>query len=287
MKIAFIGLGIMGSRMAANLLEHGVDLRVWNRSEDPVRSLEIKGAIVARSAKEAVQEADLVFSMLSTPEVVEGLFFGDDGLLSIMKKNAYWIDCSTVNPSFSKRANEAAMHYGQNFIDAPVAGSKLQADKAELVFFVGEEEEVLKSIRPYLNMMGNKVLCLGEKTKGAAFKMLVNAMLAQSMLIFSETILLGEKLGLDKDFLLDVLPNLAVTAPFTKFKTDMIRSSNYEVQFPLEWMHKDLHLAAVTAYEQGQPLYLANLAKELFADAKAAGMGRLDFAAIHQFLEQR
>lgn len=285
MKIAFIGLGIMGSRMAANLLEHEVDLIVWNRSEDPVRSLEIKGATVARSAKEAVREADLVFSMLSTPNVVEELFFGKDGLLSTMKKNAYWLDCSTVNPSFSERANEMAIHFGQNFIDAPVAGSKPQAEKAELVFFVGGQEEQLAFIRPYLDMMGNKVLFLGEKTKGAAFKMLVNVLLAQSMLIFSETVLLGEKLGLSKEFLLNVLPNLAVTAPFTKFKTNMIRKSDYEVQFPLEWMHKDLHLAAVTAYEQGQPLYLANITKELFADAKAAGMGRLDFAAIYQFLE--
>lgn len=287
MKVTFIGLGIMGSRMAANLLKHQVELTVWNRSVASMNALEKKGAIVAASAQEAVKDADLVFSMLSTPEVVEALFLGQEGLLSMMKKNALWVDCSTVNPSFSDLASKAASRSGQVFVDAPVAGTKPQAENAELVFFIGAEKVVLARIRPYLDMMGKKVLHLGKTTKGAAFKMLVNILLAQSMLIFSEAVLLGEKLGLSKEFLLDTLPNLVVTAPFTKFKAEMIRTSDYEVQFPLEWMHKDLHLAAITAYEQEQPLYLANLAKELFAEAKMAGMGRLDFASIYQYLARR
>ena len=111
--------------------------------------------------------------------------------------------------------------------------------------------------------------------------------LAQSMLTFSEAILLGEKMGISQDFLLNVIPNLVVAAPFTKFKANMIQSGNYEVQFPLEWMQKDLHLASITAYELQQPLYLANLTKEIFAEANKKGMKRLDFAAIHQFLEER
>ena len=116
--------------------------------------------------------------------------------------------------------------------------------------------------------------------------MLVNMMLAQSMIMFSETILLGEKMGLDKQFLLDTIPNLVVAAPFTKFKAEMIRQDDYKVQFPLEWMYKDLHLATLTAYEHQQPLYLANMAKELFAKATNEGLGRLDFAAVHKVLEK-
>ena len=107
------------------------------------------------------------------------------------------------------------------------------------------------------------------------------------MAIFSETVLLGEKLGISRNFLLNALPNLVVSAPFTKFKAEMIKNGDYEVQFPLEWMHKDLHLAAITAYELNHPLYLANLAKEIFAEANRQGMGRLDFAAIHKYLEER
>ncbi|MEM7105281.1 MAG: NAD(P)-dependent oxidoreductase [Bacteroidota bacterium] len=286
MKIAFIGLGIMGSRMAANLLKHNVDLIVFNRSPLPLESLQDKGAIKALSKEEAVAEADIVFTMLANPEVVETIMLGENGALKAMKANAVWADCSTVNPSFTRKSHQAAAKAGVRYLDAPVAGTKPHAANAELTFFIGGEKSELDSVMPYLEMMGKKILHIGETGKGASFKMLVNAMLAQSMIMFSETILLGEKMGIDKSFLLDVVPNLVVSAPFTKFKAEMIRSGDYEVQFPLELMHKDLHLAAVTAYELNQPLYLSNMAKEIFAEANNKGMGRLDFAAIHKFLER-
>ncbi len=277
----------MGSRMASNLLQHKVQLTVWNRSKAATEALQVQGASVAASANEAVQNADIVFSMLSTPEVVERVFLQDGAAIQHMKNGAIWVDCSTVNPSFSAKAHKAAQAANIRFIDAPVAGTKPHAENAELVFFTGGEANLLAEIQPYLDMMGKKTLHIGETTKGSAFKMLVNMMLAQSMLIFSETVLLGEKMGISKDFLLSVLPNLVVAAPFTKFKAEMVKSGDYEVQFPLEWMHKDLHLATLTAYEQAQPLYLANLTKEIFAEAKQKGFGRLDFAAIHKFLEER
>lgn len=284
-KIAFIGLGIMGSRMAKNLLKNGVSPVVFNRSSAPAAELGVIGARVASSANEAVEGADIVFTMLSTPEVVRQVMLKEGGGLSQMKANALWVDCSTVNPSFSLEAKAVAESNNIRFLDAPVAGTKPHAENAQLTFFVGGAEAEVTEARPLMDLMGQKVLHIGEHGKGASFKMLVNAMLAQSMVIFSETILLGEKMGIDKHFLLDTVPNLIVSAPFTKFKAEMIREEKYEVQFPLEWMHKDLHLAALTAYENDQPLYLANLTKELFADAKKAGLGRMDFAAIHAYLE--
>jgi len=277
----------MGSRMASNLLKNGVDLTVHNRSKEIEQQLEKTGAKVANSIDEAVADADLVFSMLSTPEVVETIFIKEDGLLSKMKKNAIWVDCTTVNPSFSLKSLERAKELGIRFMDAPVAGTKPHAENAQLAFFVGGDKNLLTEVEPYLNYMGQKVLHVGETSKGASFKMLVNILLAQSMLMFSEAVLLGEKMGMDKDFLLNVIPGLVVSAPFTKFKAEMVRANNYEVQFPLEWMLKDLHLAAITAYENKQPLYLANLTKEIFAEANKQGMGRLDFAAIHKYLEEK
>lgn len=287
MQITFIGLGIMGSRMAANLLKQGVDLTVWNRSPEPVEQLVSRGARAGDSLHEAVSGADIVFSMLSTPEVVESLFMRGGAALSSMKPRAIWADSSTVNPSFSRKAAEVAQKADVRFMDAPVAGTLPHAEKAELTFFVGASEELLAEVEPYMDMMSQKVLRIGETGMGASFKMLVNAMLAQSMVVFSETVVLGEKMGISRDFLLKVLPKLVVAAPFTQFKAEMIKEGEYGVQFPLEWMHKDLHLAATTAYELNQPLYLANLAKELFAEANKKGLGRLDFAAIHKFLEER
>ncbi len=286
MKAAFIGLGIMGSRMAQNLMKNNVTLTVFNRSVDPMRKLEKLGATVATSPQESVKDADIVFTMLSSPEVIEKIALSENGFISKTKANAIWVDCSTVNPSFSYRESLVAKNHHIKFMDAPVAGTKPHAEKAELVFFVGGETGDVKKITPFLNFMGNKIVHVGGTGKGTSYKMLVNSLLAQSMLAFSEALLLGEKLGLSKDFLLDSLPNLLVSAPFTKAKAEMIRADDYEAQFPLELMHKDLHLVALTAYENDQPLLIANLAKELYANAKKSGFGRRDFAAIYKFLSK-
>ena len=285
MKVAFIGLGIMGSRMAANLLKHNIDVRVYNRSLSPMETLEQKGAKSSSSPSEAVKEADVVFSMLSTPDVVKSVFINEGKALFSMKKGAIWVDCSTVNPSFSVEMHQQANSCGIHFIDGPVAGTKPQAENAELVFFVGGKDSHVQSVQPMLEIMGKKVVHLGDVGKGASFKMLVNLMLAESMLVFSESIILGERLGFDKTFLLNTIPNLIVAAPFTKFKTEMIQRDDYEVQFPLEWMHKDLQLVTQTANENQQPLFLANLVESIYGKAVEKGYSRLDFAAIHRFLE--
>lgn len=284
MKVAFIGLGIMGSRMAHNLLKNGIDLTVANRSPEPLAALSAAGATTADTYAAAVADADVVITMLSRPEAVTAVVTGPEGCLAHMKKGALWMDCSTINPSFSLASHQAAQASGVRYLEAPVAGTLPQAEQGILVFFAGGATVDLEVVRPLMEHMGSKILHIGEMGQGSGFKMLVNLMLAQSMVVFSETVLLGEKMGLSRDFLLNALPGLVVSAPFTKFKAEMIRENEYGVQFPLELMHKDLHLAALTAYEHEQPLYLGNLAKELYADASKQGLGRLDFAAIHQFL---
>ena len=284
MKVAFIGLGIMGSRMAHNLLKAGVDLTVFNRSVGPVEALENEGARGVSSASEVVKEADIVFSMLSNPQVVQEVMFGE--VLENMNPNTLWVDCSTVNPSFTLETNEKALEAGIRFMDGPVAGSKFQAENKELIFLVGGDKKDLSDVAPLMNHMGAKVLHIGEVSKGSSFKMLVNLMLGQSMTIFSEALLLGESMGIDKEFLLNTVPSLPVAAPFTKLKAENIRNNDWEEQFPLELMHKDLHLASLTAYENNLPLPLANMTKELYAQAKKEGMGRLDMSAIYKHLSQ-
>lgn len=282
-KVSLIGLGIMGSRMAKNLLKNGTNLRVFNRSQEAIKPLIELGARPATSYRDALQDADIVITMLARPEAVREVML--QGNLSFMKRGALWVDCSTVNPSFSAEAARQAAARGLGFLDAPVAGTLPQAENAELVFFVGGSETEFTAVQPLLSFMGKKVLHMGGISKGSAFKMLVNMLLAQAMVAFSETVLLGEKMGLERDFLLNALPGLPVAAPFLQSKAEMIRSDDFEVLFPLELMHKDLHLACISAYEIGQPLYLANLTKELFAGAEASGLGRKDFAAIHTYLQ--
>ncbi len=283
MKVTVIGLGIMGSRMAKNLIKAGFELCVYNRTKEKSTSFEGK-ARIADSPADAVKTADVVLTMLSKPEAVEQVMLGDSGALQHMKPNAIWLDGSTVNPSFTLRANKAAKEKDIRFMDAPVAGTLPHAENGELVFFTGGTEEILGEVRPLLDAMGKKVLHIGETGKGASFKMLVNSMLGQTMLAFAETLLLGEKMGMEKDFLLNTLPHLVVSPPFTQFKAEMIRKDDYSVMFPLELMHKDLHLAALSAYENEHPFILGNTTKEIFANAKKAGLGREDFAAIYKYL---
>lgn len=277
----------MGSEMAFNLTKNNVSLTVYNRTPIDFSLFRAANVTIADSLEGAVKDADIVFSMLSTPEAVEDVFFGKGNVLKLMKEHAIWADCTTVNPSFSKQAFEQAKSNNIRFLDTPVSGSKPQAKQAELIFFVGGNPKTFNEIEPYLNMMGKKTILVGDVGQGASLKMLVNVMLAQSMAIFSEAVLFGENMGISRDFLLDLLPNLVVSAPFTKFKAEGIKHGNYEVQFPLEWMHKDLHLATLTAYEVNQPLFLANLTKELYAGAKNNGMERLDFSSIFNYLEKK
>ncbi len=284
MKAAFIGLGIMGSRMAGNLLRNGIELTVFNRSQEAADALVNSGAVKAGSLAEAVSEKDYVFTMLSDPEAVRSIMLGTDGGLRHMKKGALWVDCSTVNPSFTLECLSASAHSGIRFMDAPVSGTKPQAENGELVFFVGGDTSLVKEVEPLLNYMGNKILHLGNTGRGTSFKMLVNSMLAQSMLIFSETMNLGEKMGFEKEFLLKTLPVLAVSPPFLKPKAERISAGNYETQFPLLHMHKDLRLVNETAAEAGVSLPMAQLAMDTYKEAIASGLGNEDFSAIYKYI---
>lgn len=284
MNITFIGLGIMGRGMAGNLLTKYQPITVFNRSPEPADDLATSGAIKAGSVREAVSNADLVITMVSTPQVVETLMLGPEGGLKGMKSGALWVDCSTVDPGFSRRCYQESDQLGIRFLDAPVTGTKPHAEAGQLSFFVGGTTEWVAEVEPVLRVMGQNVLHMGPVTSGSAYKMLLNVMLAQSMVVFSETVLLGEKLGFSRNFLLDNLPKAPVIAPFTKFKAEMMKAQDKETQFPLEWMLKDVHLANQMAYEKHQPLFLAKITEALYAKANQDGWSRSDFSAIFNWL---
>ncbi|RMG61779.1 MAG: NAD(P)-dependent oxidoreductase, partial [Bacteroidetes bacterium] len=161
---------------------------------------------------------------------------------------------------------------------------KPQAKAGTLAFFVGGEQADLEKIHPLLMHMGQMVLPLGPAGQGSAYKMLINSLLAQAMAAFSEAVALGEKLGLDRSFLLQNLPKAPVCAPFLATKAGKLLQEDTDTQFPLELMYKDLHLAALSAYEAGLPLPLTATVKEQYAAAVQAGRGREDFSAILNFM---
>ncbi|MEO1054553.1 MAG: NAD(P)-dependent oxidoreductase [Bacteroidota bacterium] len=284
MKVGFIGLGIMGSRMAANLIKSGIDVTVYNRDRSKTEPLSDLGASVANDLQSCVQGCDIVITMLTTPEVVMEVAFREDGFITALSANTLWIDCSTLDPSSSQQIARMAAEQGVNFLDAPVAGTKQPAENGELVFFVGGKAAYVEKASPLLDIMGKKTIHLGDNGKGAAMKMLINLMLAQSMLAFSETVSLGKAMGLPVDKVHGVLLNTPVTAPFLQNIQQKIETKETSANFPLKWMQKDLQLAAKAAYEYEAPMPLANLTKELFAQAKIEGKGDEDFSSIYHMI---
>jgi 3-hydroxyisobutyrate dehydrogenase-like beta-hydroxyacid dehydrogenase len=288
MKIGFIGLGIMGSRMAANLQKKGHELVVHNRTKQKADALIAAGAVWAATPADAAKQASVIITMLSRPDAVaETALIGKYGFLDRLANNSLWIDCSTVNPSFSRLMANEAKHRKVRFLDAPVAGSKGPAEQAQLVFYAGGEKADVDEARPLLEAMGKAVIHIGGHGMGTAMKMVNNLVVAQAMVAFSETVTLGEALGIPKDLLFNTLLGSPVAAPFLSMKRGKLEAENYEPEFPLQWMHKDMQLIAETAYEAGVAMPAANVVKEIYALAVRKGLGEQDFAAVYKLLSER
>lgn len=275
-------MGIMGSRMAANLQRAGHELVVYNRTQAKADELVEQGAVRAHSVEDVAKQCRLVFTMLATPEAVEEVAVGPDGFLRALPGNSLWVDCSTVNPSFSQKMARLARKMGQRFLDAPVSGSLVPAEKGELIFLVGGDAADLEQVRELLDIMGKSVVHAGENGQGASMKIVINMLLAQAMVAFTESLRLGTALGVSEETLCQTLLNTPAAAPFLKLKQQKLLTRNFSPEFPLEWMHKDLHLASVTAYEQNIALPSLQATKELYAQAKQQGFGEEDLSAIYK-----
>ncbi|MFT2007479.1 NAD(P)-dependent oxidoreductase [Pontibacter sp. 13R65] len=282
MKIGFIGLGIMGSRMAAHLQQAGHELVVYNRTQSCADELVAKGATRATTPEEVAQQCRLVFTMLSTPEAVEEVAIGPDGFLKALPGNSLWVNCSTVNPSFTMKMAHHAKKMGQRFLDAPVSGSLVPAEKGELIFLIGGDAADVEQVRELLNLMGKEVVHVGSHGQGSSMKMVNNMMLAQAMASFAEALRLGTALGISEEMLCQTLLDGPAAAPFLKLKQQKLLNREFSPQFPLEWAHKDLHLAGVTAYEQNVALPSLHATKELYAQAKEQGFGEEDLSAVYR-----
>jgi len=223
--------------------------------------------------------------MLAHPDAVEEAALGRNGFLSHLKPNALWVDCSSVNPSFSKKMAAAAAARQVRFVDAPVTGSAPVAADAKLVFWVGAEAADLETIRPLLLCMGNRIIHAGGHGTGTSIKMVINLLLGTGMAAFAEAMTLGEGLGISRKMLFDSLLGMPAVAPFLASKREKIESGDYEAEFPLRWMQKDMHLASVSAYEAGVAMPLTNVTKEIYRLAMRAGHDTEDFSAIYDYLD--
>ncbi|MEK6481229.1 NAD(P)-dependent oxidoreductase [Catalinimonas sp. 4WD22] len=285
MNVGFIGLGIMGQHMASNLIKDGHVLHLHNRTKEKAKPLIEQGAKFYDSPAEVANKVEMLFTMLASPEVVKKMALGDKGFLANMHEGMLWVDCSTVNPSFSREMAEEASRHHIRFIDAPVAGSKVPAEKGELNILVGGDEQDVEEAIPLLELMGKKVTHLGGHGLGTSMKMIINALLGNAMAAFAEATALGEKIGLDRENMIHTLLEAPVTAPFLKMKKDQLLKQQFDTEFPLKWMHKDMRLVTQTAEEYQAPHQISDTVKALYASAEKEA-GEQDFSAIYAYLRK-
>ena len=274
----------MGSRMAANLQKHGYSLVVFNRTRAKAEPLLGPCGTFSDSPAKVADQVDILFTMLASPDAVEQTALHVNGFLNCLRPNALWVDCSSVNPSFSKKMAAAAAARQIHFVDAPVTGSADVAEQGTLVFWVGGEDADLETIRSLLLCMGNKIIHVGGHGMGTSLKMVVNLLMGNAMAAFAEGMALGQGLGISRKVLFDSLLGMPTVAPFLALKREKIETGNYEAEFPLRWMQKDLHLASVSAYESDVAMPLTNAAKELYRLAMREGYATEDFSAVYDFL---
>jgi 2-hydroxy-3-oxopropionate reductase len=285
-SFGFLGLGIMGTPMAANLVRGGHDVTVWNRTLDKCGPLVEMGARKAATPAEAVGQADITFAMLADPAAAERVVFGDDGVLEGMTEGKAYVDMSTVDETTSRHIGEEITGAGGRFLEAPVSGTKKPAEDGTLIVLCAGDAGLYEEVGPALDLMGKKRVFLGEVGRAARMKLVVNMIMGGMMTAFCEGLALADRGGLAAADLLDVLAAGALANPMFAIKGAQIGRGEYSPAFPLKHMQKDLRLATDLGDILAQSLPVAQAANGVFEEALAEGRGDEDFCAVYRTVRE-
>jgi 3-hydroxyisobutyrate dehydrogenase-like beta-hydroxyacid dehydrogenase len=281
----FLGLGIMGGAMAANLLRAGFEVVVWNRNPERCAPLLALGARQGKNPAAVAAACDITFAMLSDPAAAIEVCFGAEGVLAGIGGGRGYIDVSTVDDHTACRIAAAVGERGGRFLEAPVSGTKKPAEDGTLIFLAGGDQGLYDEAIPALAVMGKKSHYLGAVGQGARMKLVVNMIMGGMMTAFCEGLALGCKAGLPGEQILEVLDEGALANPMFRGKGPMLLQEEYPVSFPLKYMQKDLRLALLLGDELRQPLPGGAIANETFKRACAAGLGEDDLTAVFEVVK--
>jgi 3-hydroxyisobutyrate dehydrogenase len=284
-SVGFIGMGHMGSAMARRLLDAGYSLTVYDRTAARTQAIEQQGVSVARTPQDLAAQCDVVMACVTDDAAQQQVMLGQDGALAGLRDGTSIVDLSTVSPSASRRLYEAARERGALVLDAAVSGSVPQVEQGSLVIFVGGELETFERCRPLLEVLGQSIFYMGPSGMGTTMKLVVNTLLGLGMQALAEAITLGEKAGLDKTLLLDVLGQTAVLTPGQKAKLANVGLEEYPTQFALSLIHKDFRLILDEAYAASVSMPATAVAQQLYSAAMAKGE-EADFSVMIHFMEE-
>ena len=280
-KVAFLGLGIMGSRMAANLCRAGFEVHAWNRTRARAEELaEAHGASVADTPAAAAAEAGLAITMVVDAPEVEAVLFGPDGAAGGLGDGGLAVDMSTIAPSASRAIGDRLQEQGIAFLDAPVTGSKPKAEDGTLTIMVGGEAADHERALPLFAAMGKLVLHVGPQGHGSMVKLINNTTAAVNTAAVAEAIAVGRRAGLDLDKLLEVIAAGSGASAMLDLKARPIIDRDYEPLFKLGHMLKDVRHCLAEAEALGVEMQVAAAAEGLYAAADDAGHYDDDFAAV-------
>ena len=285
-KIAYLGLGTMGSGMASNLLKAGYQLTVWNRSAEKCKPFARKGARVADTPADAARDVDLVIYILSNDEAVEDVVLGANGILRGIQEGQIAIDMSTVLPETSLRELEAYAKRGVDFLDAPVFGSKQESAEAKLWIMAAGNKAIFEKVKPVLTKLGQTVHYFGKNGNATAMKLVGNLIVALELEALSEGLVLARKAGLDLSTVMEVVKVADFRSPLLASNGQNILKRDFSTGFALKLMLKDAGLIEKFAGNLRSPIPGLRVVEKNLKSAVALGFEKENASAVIKALEK-
>jgi 3-hydroxyisobutyrate dehydrogenase-like beta-hydroxyacid dehydrogenase len=282
MRVAFVGLGIMGRPMASNLVKAGHEVAVWNRSPGK----DVEGARLAGSPAEAAQGAEVVWICVSDTAAVEQVLFGAGGVHESLTEGMIIADSSTISPTATRNFAQRVGAKGVQYVDSPVTGSKVGAEAGTLLFIVGGDEPAIEKLKPLYAAMGKKIFRMGETGKGQSAKLAMNLQIAMIYEGFAEGLTLAAKLGVDPAAFVPLINASMIKSGVVEYKAPFVLQRDFSPNFPLRLMRKDIRLALEAAKEARVKLPGLETVEEVYDVAVDEGHADLDFAATLMLLEK-
>ena len=287
MRVAFLGLGIMGSRMAANVVRAGFELTVWNRTASVAEAFraEHEGVALAQTPAQAAAGSEVIVTMVVDGAQVERVLLGEDGAATGAPPGALCLDCSTIGPAAARAIAAALSERGLDFVDAPVTGSSPKAQDGTLTIMAGGSDQAFQRAKPVLEAMGELIVHAGPVGHGQIVKVINNAVAATNAAVLGEALLVGARSGVDLDALTEVMGAGSGASAMLALKARAMREHDYTTLFKLDHMLKDVALCLEEGQAAGAPFQFAALTREILTAAMGRGLGDADFAALIEVLE--
>jgi 3-hydroxyisobutyrate dehydrogenase len=285
-RVGFVGLGIMGSRMAANLRRAGYDLTVFNRTGERAEAFAAEhGATIAGTPAEVGAASDVVITMVVDGAQVDAVLLGEDGVATQAGDGTLCVDMSTIAPADTRRIGAALHERGIGFVDAPVTGSSPKAEDGTLTIMAGGGEAAFERARPLFEVMGELVVHVGELGQGQTVKLINNAVAATNASTLAQALVVGKATGVDLEALVKIMGAGSGGSAMLALKAEPMRTHNYATLFKLEHMLKDVRLCLEEGQAAGVPFPAAAHTREVLTAAMGRDLGDADFAAIVEVVE--